>query len=48
MCNGHILKNYILELTKDIRIFCRDAGGLQDSHPEGKNITNPQVIQCCV
>lgn len=37
--------NRSLELAEDVSIFCRDAGGLQDSHPKGKEITNPQVLQ---
>lgn len=40
--------NCLLELAEDVCIFCRDAGGLQDSHPEGENITDPQVLQSCV
>lgn len=35
----------LLELAEDVSIFCRDAGGLQDSHSEGKNISNPEVLQ---
>lgn len=34
-----------LELAEDVSIFCRDAGGLQDSNPEGEYITNPEVLQ---
>lgn len=48
MHNENILMNCSLELAEDVSIFCRDAGGLQDSHPEGKNITNPQVLKSCV
>lgn len=36
---------FLLELAKDVGVLCRDAGGLQDRHPEGKNISNPEVIQ---
>ncbi len=48
MYNENILMNSLLELAEDVSIFCRDAGGLKDSHSEGKNITNPQVLQSCV
>lgn len=40
--------NCLLELAEDVSVFCRDAGGLQDSHPEGKDVTDPQVLQGCV
>ncbi len=46
--NEDILMSCLLELAKDVGIFCRDAGGLQDRHPEGKHITDPQVLQGCV
>lgn len=45
MCDENILMKRSLELAEDVSIFCGDAGGLQDSHPEGKEITNPQVLQ---
>ena len=38
----------LLELAEDVSIFCRNAGGLQNRHPEGEDITNPQVVQGCV
>lgn len=41
-------KNRSLELAEDISIFCGDAGGLQDRHPKGEKISNPQVLQRCV
>lgn len=46
--NENILTDCSLELAEDVSIFCRDAGGLQDSHPKGKKIANPQVLQRCV
>lgn len=46
--NEDILLSCLLELAKDVSIFCRDAGGLQDRHPESKHITDPQVLQGCV
>lgn len=36
-----------LELAEDVSIFCRDAGGLQNSYPKGKKFTNPEVLQHC-
>lgn len=41
-------KKRSLELAEDVSIFCGDAGGLQDRHPKGEKISNPQVLQCCV
>ena len=38
----------LLELAENVSIFCRDAGSLQDRHPEGKHIPNPEVLQSCV
>lgn len=46
MCNKTILMNCSLELAEDVGVFCGDAGGLQDGDPEGKDITNPQVLKC--
>lgn len=42
------MKSNLLELAEDVGIFRRDAGGLQDSHSEGKNITDPEMFQSCI
>lgn len=37
-----------LELAEDVCIFCRDAGGLQDSHAECEDAAQLQVVQSCL
>lgn len=34
-----------LELTEDVGVFGRDAGGLQHRYPEGEQVADLQVLQ---
>ena len=34
-----------LELAEDVGVLCRDAGGLEDRHPEGEGAPHLQVAQ---
>lgn len=35
----------LLELAEDVGVFCRNAGRLQDGHPEGENVPDLQMLQ---